>query len=72
MNWSEKTPTEPGYYWLSEAGEPPFIVEVDVESDSHGMFFVRLPDDDHKYPLDLWPGARWLGPFETPPQSLES
>jgi hypothetical protein len=55
-------PTEPGFYWLAEKGEPPFIVEVNVEPDSHGMFFVLLPGEDYKYPPDLWPHASWIGP----------
>ena len=71
MQWSSTYPDHPGYYWLSEAGEAPFIVKVDVESDSHGMFFVQFPGNDQKYPFELWPGARWLGPFETPPRSVE-
>jgi hypothetical protein len=62
-NGTDKTPTEPGFYWLAEDGMPPHRVKVDVESDSHGMFFVRLPDDDHKYPFDMRPVARWLGPI---------
>ncbi len=57
-------PTDPGFYWLAEAGEEPHIVEVCIESDSHNMFFVRLPDDDHKYPLAIWEGALWFGPLE--------
>jgi len=65
-------PSEPGLYWLFEDGEPPFIVDVGIESDSHGMFFVRIPDDEHTYPFEIWPGARWLGPLEAPSRSLAS
>jgi hypothetical protein len=57
----KQTPSEPGFYWFTEGGKQPHIIEVIVESDSHRMFLVRLPDDDHKYPFDLWPGARWFG-----------
>ena len=64
MNCPTKAPTEPGFYWLSEAGAPPFIVEVCIESDSHGMFFVLLPGEDHKYPPALWPDATWTGPVD--------
>lgn len=72
MHWSSTYPDHPGYYLVQEPGGKPFMVCVDVESDSYGMFFVRLPDDNHKYPLDMWPGALWLGPFEAPPRSLAS
>jgi hypothetical protein len=57
-------PAEPGFYWLIESGEPPFIVEVCIESDSHCMFFVQLPGDNYKYPTDLWPHASWIGPVD--------
>jgi hypothetical protein len=63
-----KKPTNPGFYWLAESGERPHIVEVDVESDSHGMFFVQLPGEDHKYPPEIWPDASWIGPVD--PQSF--
>jgi len=55
-------PVRPGFYWLIEAGMPPHLVEVAVESDSHGIFFVLLPGEDYKYPLELWPDASWVGP----------
>jgi len=58
----KQTPSEPGFYWLIEDGMPPHIVEVNVESDSHGMFFVLLPGEDYKYPPELWPDASWIGP----------
>lgn len=61
-----KKPADPGFYWLAEQDEQPHLVEVDVESDSHGMLFVRLPDDDHKYPFEMWPGALWCGPLKSP------
>lgn len=67
MIWLAKAPTKPGYSWLAGARERAHIVEVNVELDSRGMFFVRLPDDKHKYPFDLCSGARWLGPLEAPP-----
>jgi hypothetical protein len=54
----------PGFYWLIEAGMPPHLVEVDIESDSHGMFFVVLPGEDHRYPPALWPDAAWVGPVD--------
>lgn len=57
-------PTELGFYWLSEDDEPPFIVEVGVEPDSHSMFFVLLPGENYKYPPDLWPDASWIGPVD--------
>jgi len=67
MIWPANRPTKPGFYWLTENGEIPFIVEVDVESDSNRMFFVRLPGEDYKYPLELWPDVSWIGPVD--PQS---
>jgi hypothetical protein len=43
MNWSAKMLSEPGFYWLAEAGMPPFIVEVGVESDSSRIKQIFLP-----------------------------
>ncbi len=57
-------PTDPGFYWLAEAGEEPHLVEVCIESDSHNMFYVLIPGDEQKHPLDLWSGALWFGPLK--------
>lgn len=65
MQWTKCQPIDPGIYWVIEFGEQPHLVHVDIESDSHGMFFVLLPDDDYKYPLELWEGALWSGPFSS-------
>jgi hypothetical protein len=57
-------PVDPGFYWVSQAGEMPYLVEVFVESDSHGMFYVLLSDHNHKYSTECWSGALWFGPLE--------
>ncbi len=66
MNWFKKYPTEPGFYWVVEAGEDPHIVEVGIESDSHRMLYVLLPGDTEKYPLEMWNKALWHGPLASP------
>ncbi len=62
MKWSSCYPTVPGYYLVVEDGIEPVLLKVDVESDSHNMFFATIPGEGHKYPLDLWQGALWYGP----------
>lgn len=57
-------PTDPGFYWLAEKDEEPHVVEVCIESDSHGMYHVLLPDDACKCPLEKWPDALWFGPLK--------
>lgn len=59
-----KKPTDPGFYFIAEAGEQPHLVQVCVETDSYKMYFVFLPDEDYKYDLGLWHGAVWFGPVE--------
>jgi len=59
-----KKPTEPGFYFIAEAGEQPHLVKVCVENDSHDMYYVLLPDEDYKYHIALWDGALWFGPVE--------
>ena len=61
------TPKDPGLYWLWEFGEDPHLVRVDIELDSHGLFFVRIPGDECKYPIDLWMDAIWIGPVGNNP-----
>ncbi|GEM_PF-7028824 len=34
LKWNTLPPTDPGYYWIAEAGEPRHIVQVKVDSDS--------------------------------------
>ena len=63
MKWSSSYPDHPGYYLVREPNGMTYVVEVDVESDSHNLFYIRIPGDDHKHPLDLWQGASWCGPF---------
>ena len=58
-------PTDPGFYWLAEKGEELHLVKVCIESDSHSMFYVLLPDDHWKYPPDCWLGALWFGPLDS-------
>lgn len=60
----QNRPTDPGFYWLAEQGEEAHIVEVCIESDSHGMYYVLLPDESYRYSLDMWPGALWFGPLD--------
>ncbi len=59
-----KNPTEPGFYWLAEQDMPIHVVELCIESDSHDMYYVLLPDDDYKYDPGMWPGALWFGPLD--------
>jgi hypothetical protein len=63
MKLSSDYPTEPGYYEIWEPDCEPIEVRVEVEPDSHGLFYVLIPGDDHKYPLDFWQGALWFGPL---------
>jgi hypothetical protein len=63
MKLSSDYPSDPGCYEIWEVDCEPFEVRVEVESDSHGLFYVLIPGDDHKYPLDLWQGALWFGPL---------
>ena len=65
LKWNTLPPTDPGYYWLAETGTQPHIVRVDVGSDSHKKVKVVLPDDDMKYPVEMWPGALWSGPLKS-------
>lgn len=30
------------------------------------MLKVMLPDDDMKYPVEMWAGALWCGPLKSP------
>lgn len=66
MKWFKETPREPGFYWIAEAGGIPHVVEVNIEHDSHNMIYVLLPGDDHKYSLEFWEGALWMGPLRLP------
>ncbi len=64
-------PVDPGFYWFSAEGEAPHIVEVGIESDSHGLYYVLLPDNLRKYPLDCFPGAKWFGPIDLVEQLVD-
>lgn len=59
-------PTEPGFYWITEAGMNPQIVEVIVACTAHNLLQVILPGDSQRYPLDLWDNALWHGPLSRP------
>ncbi len=59
-----KQPTEPGFYWLAEQDMPIHLVELCIESDSHGMYYALLPDEDYKYDPGMWLGALWFGPLD--------
>ena len=63
MNWTPAYPTEPGLYFVRENGGEPLLVLVEVEPGSHSLFYVLLPEDDNKYPLDFWKDALWSGPI---------
>lgn len=65
MNWFKAYPIDPGFYWVAEVGQDPYLVEVGVESDSHSMFYVLLPGDNRKYPIEIWKKAFWCGPLTT-------
>lgn len=66
MKWDTMPPTDPGFYWIAEAGEQPRIVEVNVASNSHKMVEIMLPGDEMRYPVAIWAGALWCGPLEAP------
>ena len=65
MQWSTKYPTLPGYYLVQEQDEEPTLVQVDVVDDSHDMFYILIPGDRRKYPLELWKDAFWYGPISS-------
>ena len=66
LKWNTLPPTDPGFYWIAEAGEQPHIVQVNITSDSHNMVEIMLPGDEITYPVEIWVGALWCGPLKSP------
>lgn len=59
-------PTEPGFYWITELGMTPLIVEVVLSCVTDNALQVLLPGDSQRYPLDFWDNAFWYGPLVEP------
>lgn len=66
MNWSIDQPVTLGFYWVSEAGQPPHIVEIQARPGFEQTPFVILPGDDKHYPIELYRKALWYGPLVAP------
>lgn len=66
LKWNTSPPTDSGFYWLKEKGMLPHIVRVNVDLDPRNKVKVILPDDDMKYPVEMWTGALWSGPLKSP------
>lgn len=60
---TRRFPTEPGIYVILEPAEEPFLAYICRLPDASGDPTAILPDDDYRYPLDLWSGAFFIGPF---------
>ncbi len=59
-------PAKPGFYWITEPGMTPQIVEVIISCAAHNLLQVLLPGDSQRYPIDLWDTASWYGPLPKP------
>lgn len=63
---STTMPTEPGFYWITEDGMTPQVVEVVPSCATREALQVLLPGDSQRYPLDLWDDVLWYGPLSEP------
>jgi len=66
--WTTEKPTEDGYYWLKEPGEPITVVRVWSWSPDYDTRVSRF-DEDWSTPLPRVDGF-WYGPI-TPPSGWE-
>jgi hypothetical protein len=65
MNYSELSPTIPGYYWL-KAGETEEVVEVWSDPDKAEQLFFHRCGDGACGALDADLGLLWAGPIPKP------
>jgi hypothetical protein len=66
MKWTKETPTEPGWYWYQEGGEPPAMYEVFTWGPGEPLVVVN--QDCHES-MEMWtaPSSQWYGPIQPPP-----
>lgn len=64
-DWTATPPTEPGFYWLAQPGQPDEIVRVGRDQVSRPAYYVAGRDDDRD-PADVAPGSLWFGPLSSP------
>lgn len=73
MKWTNKTPTELGFYWLAQKGETgyhkPLIVSLFEICDKYYVAFAGEPP----YDLSLFDnhGDKWFGPLQIPDEQEE-
>ena len=63
--WTATPPTEKGFYWLAEPGEPPEVVYLGTGQVGKPAYYVAGRDDDRD-PCDVASGSLWLGPLKMP------
>lgn len=61
MDWTDKIPNEPGYYFVSEYDEE-YMVEVMITLD--GSRFLEFQSLEIHDPRDFH-NAKWLGPIKS-------